>query len=381
MSGGRIWLRQVLFLAWKELVQLWRDRPLLMFIVYIFTLNVVLAGSDASRELNHARLVYFDHDHSAASRDLTYRFRDPYFRNLGSMNSAAEGRRALEKGDAIIFLEIPERFEQSLLGHGSPTEVQELVDTSKSSTGYLAASYSGQIIAAFTAEWAAKANRTARNVRIPSISNQTRIWYNQRLDESWFSAIAELLMMLTVSCMLLPSSAMMREKERGTIEQLLVCPLSPFQILLAKALAMTLVMLVGTSTCLYWVLHGMFHVPMRGSTALFLALTAAFTFTNAGIGFVIASYSRNSAQAGMMALMIAMPMIMLSGTWTPLDSMPPMLQSFMNLSPMRHYIEISYAIMLRGAGFRNLLPSIVWMVSMGLVLFGLGLWRFRRQFA
>lgn len=381
IGEGWVWGRQVLSLVWKELVQLWRDRPLLLFIVYVFTLNVILAGSDASRELQHARLVFYDRDHSEASRDLIFRFREPYFLNLGQVNSAQEGRKQLETGNAIIFVEIPDHFEQNLLRHESPVDIQELVDTSKSSTGYLASSYSGRIIAQFAAEWAAKSNSAARKLQMPSIANQTRIWYNQHLDESWFSAIAELLMMLTVSCMLLPASAMMREKERGTIEQLLVCPLSPFQILLAKALAMTLVMLLGTSVCLYWVLHGIFNVPMRGSMALFIALTAAFTFTNAGIGFVIATYSRNSAQAGMMVLMIAMPMIMLSGTWTPLDSMPPMLQQFMNLSPMRHYIEISYAIMLRGAGFANLFPSIAWMVGMGLVLFGIGLWRFRRQFA
>lgn len=364
----------------KEFRQLGRDRVLLFFIGYLFTVNVVMAGNDASRELSDARFMVYDGDHSEASRDLIARLRPPYFKYQGEVSNPAEGKAALQTGQTLMFIQIPQHFEKDLLRQVDPVDIQLLVDTSKSTTGYLAASYSGRIFSQFAQEWAGKGRHIPRDPRMPAITNRTRIWFNPKLEESWFSAIAELLMMLTVSCMLLPASAMVREKERGTIEQLLVCPLSSFQITLAKALSMTLVMLILTAISVYGVLQGTFHVPIRGSLSLFFFMTLVYGFTTAGIGFLIATISPNSAQAGMLTLLIVMPMILLSGTWTPLDSMPLTVQWLTNLSPMRHFIEISYGILLRGATFWNVLGPFIWMVGLGVGLFSISLWRFRRQF-
>ncbi|HVT13302.1 MAG TPA: ABC transporter permease [Fimbriimonadaceae bacterium] len=376
-----VWTRQMLVLIAKEFGQLLRDRTLLFFIVYLFTANVIMAGNDANRELKNARFMVFDADHSEASRDLVSRLRAPYFKYIGEVADPGEGHEALQTGRALIFIEIPPKFEQGLLRQDRPVQVQELVDTSKSTTGYLAASYSGSILARFAQDWASKARHVPSDPRIPSIANQARIWYNPKLEESWFSAIAELLMMLTVSCILLPASAMVREKERGTIEQLLVCPLSAVQITLAKALSMTFVMVVLTATCVYWILQGTFGMPIRGSLELFFALTVLYGFTSSGIGFLIATYSRNSAQAGMLVLLIVMPMILLSGTWTPLESMPQFVQWMTYLSPMRHFIDISFGILLRGAPFPSVLSSVIWMAGLGVALFAISLARFRKQFA
>lgn len=152
------------------------------------------------------------------------------------------------------------------------------------------------------------------------------------------------------------------------------------QVAQAKALSMTLVMLALTALSVYGVLQGVFHVPIRGSLPLFFFMTVVYGFTTAGIGFLIATISPNSAQAGMLTLLIVMPMILLSGTWTPLDSMPLAVQWLTNLSPMRHFIEISYGILLRGATFWNVLGPFIWMVGLGVGLFSISLWRFRRQF-
>jgi ABC-2 type transport system permease protein len=374
-----VWLRQMSVMTTKELVQLVNDRALLLFILYSFTANILLAGSSESRELHNANLVVCDADHSAASRDLISRFQSPYFRVSEEVADAKEGMQRLEQGRAMLFLDIPDRLEEEMDRGVQPAKVQVLVDTSQATRGYLASSYSARIAAAFGQDWAARNQATGSPILLPSIDNQTRIAYNPTLNEAWFGAIAELLVMMTVCCILLPATALVREKERGTIEQLLVSPLTPFQIMFSKVLAMMAVMLVASAVSLFGIMAPVFAVPTRGSLILFFALTALFAFTTAGLGLVIATFARNAAQAGMLVLLIIMPIIVLSGTFTPRDSMPDALKMVMNLSPLRHYIEIAYGILLRGAGLDTLWDSALSMLILGIGLFAIGLWRFRRQ--
>jgi ABC-2 type transport system permease protein len=186
--------------------------------------------------------------------------------------------------------------------------------------------------------------------------------------------------MMTVACILLPGSAMVREKERGTIEQLLVSPLTPLQVMLPKVVAMVLVMMAGTALALFGIMQPVFGVPIRGSVPLFLLMTAVYAFTNAGLGLVAATFSRTASQVGLLALLMVMPIVTLSGTWTPLEGMPQALDTLMLLSPLRHFIEIAYGILLRGAGLDTLWDSALAMTLLGCGLFALGASRFRRQF-
>ena len=192
--------------------------------------------------------------------------------------------------------------------------------------------------------------------------------------------IAELLTVITIMAIMLPAAAAVREKERGTIEQLLVSPLTPIQILLPKVIAMTLVILLGTAVSLFFVLRGIFDVPMKGSLVLFFAVTTLYTFTTAGLGLYIATLSRNLAQAAMLAILVLMPMIFLSGAWTPPEAMPAGMREAMFLSPLYHFIEMGYGILLKGAGLDVLWDSLLSLVLPGIVIFGFGVWRFKRQF-
>lgn len=379
--AAQIPVRQIWALTVKELRQLSRDRTLMIFIIYFFTLVIVQAGTTVSTELSNARILVHDADHSAASRDLIYRFQQPYFRYSGEVASADQGYRALERGDATMLLDIPEHFAKTL-GRGEQTaKVQLLVDTSKATRGYLASSYSVRIGAEFSQEWAQRHGaRHGAKGALPVIESRPHTWYNPDLNEAWFATISELLTMMTVVCVLLPASALVREKERGTIEQLLVSPLSPFQIMFAKVLAMTLVILLGSAVSLLGIMRPMFGVPVRGSLALFFALTALYAFTSSGLGLLVATFARNSAQSGSLMLLVVMPIVLLSGTWTPLESLPPAIRTVMNLSPLRHYIDIAYGILLRGSGLATLWDSVLAMIVLGVALFGLGMWRFRRQF-
>ena len=378
---ARIWLQQIAVLSAKEIRQLLRDRALFIYTVYIFTANILIAAGGASNELRDAPVRVHDADRSAASRELIYRFQPPRFRLAGEVGSAAEAMQLLDRGEAQVVLDFPPEFADSLqrqrLAH-----VQALIDASQANTGYLASSYAARIVARYAEE------RAQRNIlraggdlrQIPSIRNELRVWYNPDLNDKWFNTISELLTMVTVACILLPAAAMIREKERGTLEQLLVSPLTPLQIMLSKLLSMMLVMLCGTTVAVFGIMMPLFHVPCVGSVPLFFLLTALYAFTNAGLGLVAATFARNSAQVGLVVLLMVMPIVMLSGTWTPMESMPAWLRALMYLSPLRHFIEIAYGILLRGAGLGLLWHSVAAMALIGIGLFALGLARFRRQF-
>jgi ABC-2 type transport system permease protein len=375
------WLRQLSVMLGKELRQLARDRVLFAFIVWIFTGNIWLAAGEEGTELRLARLLVHDADHSAASRELLHRFRPPYFRLGGEVVRVEDGARALDRGGATLLLVIPPRFDAALR-EGEPTAVQILVDATHASTGYLAASYGVRITARFAEDHAAGwlARQPLAWGPLPAVEHRPRIWFNPVLDEAWFATISELLTMITVACVLLPAAALVREKERGTIEQLLVSPLTPTQVLLGKTIAMTLITLAGTAVAYFGIMRPFFSVPARGSLLLFFGLTAVYAFTASGLGLVAATFTRRTGQVGMLALLIVMPLVMLSGIRTPWESMPGWLRSVMSLSPLHHLIEIAYGILLRGAGLAVLWDHVLAMAGLGALLFTAGVWRFRRQF-
>lgn len=382
MTGARLWARQVAALVTKELKQLWRDRALFGFLIYVFTLDIMIAAGGASFELNHVPVVVHDADHSNAARDLTYRFQPPYFSLRGEVGTAQQAMDMLDREQARVLLDIPHGFAETLREGTQPATVQLLVDASHANSGYLAASYAAAIAGGFGAEWSRRslARAGVDPAGIPRIENRIRLWHNADLNETWFHTIAELTTMMTVMCILLPAAALVREKERGTIEQLLVSPLSALQVMLAKVLAMVAVMLVGVAVALFGIMQPLYHVPAKGSLGLLFALTALYAFTNAGLGLAAATFARNIGQTGLLVMLIVMPIITLSGTWTPFESMPGWLRAAMTLSPLRHFVDIVYSILLRGAGLNVLWDSVLAMTALGAVLFAIGLARFRRQF-
>jgi ABC-2 type transport system permease protein len=193
-------------------------------------------------------------------------------------------------------------------------------------------------------------------------------------------SISQLLNIITVFSLLLPAAAAVREKERGTVEQLLVSPLSPLQILLPKVLAMGGVILLAVLMSLSLVLWPVFAVPVRGSLGLFLALSALYIAATSGLGLFIATVARNMAQVGMLTILIIAPMLFLSGAWTPPEAMPGWLAQAMVISPLHHFMDIAFGILLKGEGLPELARPVVALLIIGSVLAGLGLWRFRRQF-
>jgi ABC-2 type transport system permease protein len=365
----------------KELLQLSRDLPIGLLLVYSFTLAVYLTGNGVRSQLHNASLLVYDADHSSSSRELIHKFKAPFFRLEGEIANPQEGLQWLDQGKAMAVLEIPPRFHEQLATR-EPTAVQLLVDTTNSPQGLSAASYAARIVMQFSQKtvltWLGNTEQSSQN--LPVIVSDHRVWYNPDQNDTWFESISHLLRQITIFAILLPAAAMVREKERGTVEQLLVSPLTPFQIMLPKVLAMTLVILCATAVALFGVMRPVFGVPIRGSLVLFFSLTALFVFTTAGMGLAAATLTRNQAQVGMMTLLVVAPMLLLSGLVAPMEALPAWARHLMSLSPLRYFIEIVHGILLKGAGLSVLWDSVLAMALLGSGLFGFGMWRFRRQF-
>jgi ABC-2 type transport system permease protein len=377
-----IWWHRLAVMTRKELLQLFRDVPIVAFLVYSFTLAIYITGNGIRSQLHDASLLVHDADHSASSRELIHRFQAPFFRLNDEVLNSREALRRLDRGTAVALLEIPPRFHEQLVT-GEPTAVQLLVDTTNSANGLSVASYAARIVARFGRESAFErvGNVGDSSQDLPLIISDHRVWYNPDQNEAWFECISHLLREITVFALLLPAAALVREKERGTVEQLLVSPLSPFQIMASKILAMTVVILCATAVGLFGIMQPVFGVPIKGSIILFFSLTALFVVTTACMGLVAATLARNQGQVGMMTLLVAAPMLMLSGITAPMEAMPTWVRYLMALSPLRYYIEIANGILLKGAGLNILWDSVLAMAALGAALFGFGLWRFRRQFA
>jgi ABC-type multidrug transport system, permease component len=375
-----LWWSRLTTMTVKELLQLWRDPLLLVAIIYMFTLDIFMAGG-VNMQLNNAVVAVHDADHSMASRELIYRFRPPYFKLKGEIFDEREGTRLLDSGEALLILDIPSKFQHDII-QGKTTDVQIQVDTSNTVLGFLASSYAGQIIGQYGFDMALERMGMTKEslAEMPMLVDQHRVWYNPNQTDSWFMSVSEMLTVITILSIMLTAAAAVREKERGTIEQLLVSPLTPMQILLPKVISMTMVILLGTAVSILLILEPVFHIPIKGSLTLFFMVTALYTFTTSGLGLFIATLSRNLAQVAMLTILIIMPMIFLSGAWTPPEAMPAGLRQAMYLSPLYYYIEMSYGILLKGTGINILWDSLLGITLLGIIVFSFGVWRFRRQF-
>ncbi|HXF07983.1 MAG TPA: ABC transporter permease [Candidatus Acidoferrales bacterium] len=380
MNLGEV-LQHMRVMTLKELIQFRRDIFLLIVVLYAFSADIYIAGSGIEMELKQAALTVADYDQSPASRDLIYSFRQPQFKYQGMEMSADRAMDLLDAGKTMLYLEIPPDFNEALLS-GKPTQVQLFVDTSNSVLGSLATSYAAQIVAGFGIQKAMERLSVggAMGGGLPMVNSAHRVWFNPNGSDRWFVPINEMITMITMLSIMLPAAAMVREKERGTVEQLLVSPLTPLEIMLPKVLAMTFVILIGVTLAVYGVLGPVFEIPFRGNMLLFYVLTAIYVFSTAGFGLAISTVVNNLAQVGLMVIMLLSPMLLLSGAFVPPEAMPTVLGYLILLSPMHHYIEIVMGIFLKGVGLDVLWPSVLGLLLVGAGVFAFGTWRFRRQF-
>lgn len=372
-------LRRIRALVRKEFAQIWRDRALLFILLWAFTGAIYTAGRGVSLESRNTATVIYDLSRSPASRDFISHFQPPYFRILAYLNREEEITEWLDQGRASIAVVIPPDFQRRLSG-GELARVQVITDGTMAIPATLSVAYLAQISGTYSIEVLEKRTGSARAdfARLPRVEERLRVEFNPNLLTSWFSSLLELLNMFTMVSLLLTAANMVREKEHGTLEQLLVSPVRPAEIFIAKILP-TLILVLGFSLLsLQLVLRPVFGVPIRGSLALFYGVAAIYIFTMTSLGIAIAVVSRTLSQAMMIMLLILIPMLFLSGAWTPPEAMSPWMRRLSIISPMRYFISFGYGVLFKGNDLSYVWRDVVGIVTLGAALFGFSTWWFGR---
>lgn len=363
----------------KEFGQLLRDVPILFILLWAFTGAIYSAGHAISMEVKNYPVVIFDLSRSAESRELVSRLRPPYFKIVALAESDAEVVSFLDAGAASLAVVIPPDFHR--LVQERQGRFQVISDGTYAMTATIAGAHIARIAGDYNLELFAR--QTAGSVtvdQLPQVDARIRVAYNPNLTNAWFSSLLEMLNISTMVSMLLTAAAMVREKTYGTLDQLLVSPLRPAELFVAKIIPTLVMVPLFSALSLFAIVHGVFGTPIRGSIPLFYAILLLYVFVTASFGLAVAMLARNIAQAMMMLLLILFPMLFLSGAFTPPESMAPWMQYASLISPMRYYIDFGYQVLFKGNGLRYVWHDIVGMVILGAVMFGVAVWRFRRLF-
>ncbi len=365
-------LSNILRLGVKELWSLWRDPALLVLIVYTFTAALYFAATAAPEGLRRAAIAIVDEDDSALSARIATAFYPPQF--VPPARIAPDAADAgLDAGMYTFVLDIPPDFQRDVLAGRAP-KIQLAVDATRMSQAFTGNGTIQQIVLGEVAEFV----RRYRADAPPAVDVAIRQRFNQSLDPAWFGSVMELANNITMLSIILTGAALIREREHGTIEHLLVMPVTPTEIMLSKVWAMGVIVLAAAVVSLTVVIRGALGVQIHGSAALFLLCAALHLFATTSMGIFMATVARSMPQFGLLLMLTLIPLQMLSGAVTPRESMPDAVRWLMSLAPTTHFVDLSQAILFRGAGLAIAWPSMLALAAIGAVLFGLSLARFRK---
>ncbi len=366
-------LAHTLRLGLKELTSLRHDSVLLLFLLYAFSVAIYMPAAGSIIGVHNASVAVIDEDHSLLSRKLAEALQPPEFQTAVPL---AYDRldQAMDSGLYTFVINVPVNFQTDLLAGRSP-ELQVNVDATAMSQAFMGAGYIGRI---FERELLDYANQGSAATSSPALISP-RALFNPNLEGGWFLAVIQIVNNITILAIVLTGTALLREREHGTLDHLLVLPLTALEIMLAKIGSNALVVVLCTWVSLEVVVKGALGVPLAGSLGLFLAVTALYLFASTALGIFLATLARSTPQFGLLAIPVIIPMLLLSGGSTPLDSMPQWLQWVMQLSPSTHFVSLSAAILFRDAGLAVVWPDLLALAAIGLAFFAVALGRFRRS--
>jgi ABC-2 type transport system permease protein len=356
----------------KELRQIFRD-PRLKRMIFMAPLIQLLAfGYAVSTDVRNVATLVVDHDRTPASRELVEAFKaSGYFRILGYADRPADVVSALDHGTAVLGLVIPRGFERDISDPGEHrARVQLLIDGTNSNLATVARGYAEGIVLG----WARKSTPGVR----PVVDLRSRAWFNPDLASRDYNVPAVIGALLMLICLILTSLAVVREREIGTLEQLLVSPLRPGELILGKTIPFALIGMVEL-TLVVTVALAWFHIPFRGNPLLLLLASLLFLLTALGTGLLISTISNTQQEAFMAGFLVFLPSLLLSGFMFPVNSMPPVFQTLTLFIPLRHYLEIVRAVFLKGAGFAALWRQLAALLAMGIGLLWAAARRFRSE--
>ncbi|MFC4169669.1 ABC transporter permease [Teichococcus aestuarii] len=364
--------RNILQLGIKELRGLARDPMLLVLIVYAFTLSIYTASKAMPETLNQAAIAVVDEDQSPVSSRIITAFNPPYFA-VPRIISQPEMDRRMDAGLDTFALDIPPNFQRDLLAGHSPTILLN-IDATRMTQAFSGGGYVQSITTSEVAEFLA-GYRGGATVPVELV---LRSRFNQELNKGWFGAITNVISSVTMLSIILTGAALIREREHGTIEHLLVMPVTATEIMLSKIWSMGLVVLIATAFSMVFVVQGLLAVPIHGSVALFLAGGALQLFATTSLGIFLATVAGSMPQFGLLLMLVLLPMQVLSGGTSPRESMPEIIQTIMLAAPNTHFVMLAQAVLFRGAGLDVVWPQFLAMLAIGATLFALSLRRFRQ---
>jgi ABC-2 type transport system permease protein len=364
-------LSTIFWLATKELRSLFRDWVLLGLVVYSFSLAIIAQAQSNAQELHNASIAIVDEDHSELSRRIARAFLPPYFQPA-AMVEERDVDHLMNIGKYTFIIDIPPHFERDILGRRSPT-LQVAVDATAVVQAGIGSGYAQQIISTEIDGFVAR----AVGASLPPVNLAVRIAFNPNVATAWFTSVMGLVNSVTMLAIILAGAAVVREREHGTMDHLLVMPISPFEIAMSKILANSLVIAVAVVLSLYIVVRQLLGIPIAGSVPLFMVGVVAYLFFATSIGVFLATIARTMPQLGLLYILVAVPLNLLSGGNTPLESMPPFLRTIMQASPSTYFVTFAQEILYRGAGFDVVWPQFAAVAAIGGLFLGLGLLRFR----
>ncbi|MBI5837004.1 MAG: ABC transporter permease [Candidatus Eisenbacteria bacterium] len=355
----------------KEFRQLFRDPRLARMVLVSPMIQLIIFGYAVSTDIRHTRTFVVDHDHTRASRELVRSFTAAgYFKIVGRSERSADLVNAMDHGSATVGIEIPPGFARALTAGGEGATVQVILDGTNSNTATVAQGYAERIVTAYGA-------RVAGSRFVPPVDVRERAWFNPDLASRNYNIPAVVGTIILLVCLLLTSLAVVRERELGTLEQLRVSPLEPWEMIAGKTIPFALIGLLDQALILgaavLW-----FHIPFTGALGLLLLASLCFLMTALGLGLFISSISTTQQEAFMSTFLVFQPMMLLSGFMFPVSSMPAAFRWFTLLNPLRHYLEIIRGIFLKGAGLDALWPQYGALLAMGCAVMWLATNRFRR---
>jgi len=366
-------LANIYRLVIKELRSIRSDPIMLALVAYTFTFAIYAAATGASTEATNLSVGIVDEDRSDLSRRIADGLTPPTFKPAVEI-AATEIDAAMNSQRFLFVIEIPPKFQSDILA-GRQASVQINVDATASAQAFNGMSYIQSVILNYVIQFTAgREGLTGAPVKMV-----TRAKFNPNLKDLWFTSVMQVINNLTMITVILTGAALIREREQGTVEHLLVMPVVPAEIMLSKMLANGIVILLAAGLSLLLVVQWWLKVPIAGSILLFLGGSAFYVFTVAALGILLGTVAATMGQFGLLAIPVLLVMMLLSGGTTPMESMPVWLQYLMNvISATPHFVIFAQDVLYRGADASIVWPEILAMTVIGSVYFGFALYRFRR---
>jgi ABC-2 type transport system permease protein len=373
----------------KELIQVARDPRMRAMLFMPPLIQLLIFGYAANLDVNTAKIAWMDQDHSTASRELLSEFQGSgRFIIVAEPDNEKQMQRLLDRATVDAVVRVMPGFARDV-ERGRPTSVQVLLDGTNSNSASIVSNYAGQTIARYSSEVMAQLSRSrmvagtmasgeAIKPAVPQIVARSRVWFNPDLKSRNYFIPGVVVNIITLVTLMLTAMAIVREKEIGTMEQLMVTPIRPMELILGKTLPFVLVglwdmVLVVTASLL------VFHIPFAGNFGLLVVCTLLFLLTSLGAGLFISTISRTQQQAMMTTGLFFQPFFMLSGFSFPIRNMPVSMQALTYINPVRYFMEIVRGIFLQGTGISTLWPQMVALAIFGVTILWLSVMRFHKQ--